>query len=145
MSMTVGSGMSVNWSVLKSANPNLPERLGQPWTDEEDGKVLELIQQEHSIHEIAAELKSTNGSIIARLNMLSVEMHKKGIVIETIQVLTGLDNESIQKSIRKQNEKDVEKKRKKQEMANVPMADIMEIKLILHEIRDIMRKLADKV
>ena len=130
---------------LKEQNPNLPERMGDPWSDEEDGKVLQMIQEEYSVQEIADELKRTNGSIVARLNRMSVDMHKKGIANDSIRLLTGLDDDAIRKNIQKENEKDVEKKRKKQEMANVPMADIMEVKLLLHEIRDIMRKFADKL
>ena len=133
------------WQSLKEQKPNLPERMGQSWSDEEDGKVLQLIQEEYSVQEIADELKRTNGSIVARLNMMSVDMHRKGIASGSIQLLTGLDDETIRKNVQKQNEKDVEKKRKKQEMANVPMADIMEVKLLLHEIRDIMRKFAAKL
>ncbi len=133
------------WENLKNANPGLPERLGEAWTDEEDGRVLELIQQGRSIHEIASELKRTRGSITCRINLLSADMHKKGIGIETIQALTGLRTETIQKNVQNENEKDIEKKRKKQEMANVPLADIMEIKIALLEIRDIMRRVADKL
>jgi predicted transcriptional regulator len=132
------------WKNMKENNPALPERLGEPWSDEEDGKVLELIQEEYTSEQIAHELKRTNGSIKARLRHLAVEMSKKNISVENIGKLTTLSHDDISKCVQKYNEEQLNKKRKKEELVSVPYADLMEIKLILHEIRDIIRNAINK-
>ena len=129
---------------LKTSNPDLPERLGESWSDKEDARVLEMVQEENSVEDIATELKRTKGSITARLRHLAVDMSKSGITIENISLLTTLPLEDIAKSIKKDVEKEIEKKRKKEELAQVPVADIMEIKVVLYEMRDLLRKIASK-
>jgi hypothetical protein len=125
---------------MRENNPALPERHGESWTDKEDGKVLDLIQEEYTPEEIAVELKRTTGSIKARLRLLAVEMYKKECSFETIESLTSLSQDEITKCIQNFNEKQLDKKRKDEKLASVPYADLMEIKLILHEMRDIMLK-----
>jgi L-fucose mutarotase/ribose pyranase (RbsD/FucU family) len=132
------------WQNMKVSNPNLPERLGESWTDKEDGRVLELVQEEYSIQEIASELKRTDGSIKARLRHMAVDMYKNNLTIENITLLTSLSSDEITKSVRKDSEKEIEKKKKKEELAQVPVADIMEVKLVLYEMRDILRRIASK-
>jgi hypothetical protein len=132
------------WKNMKENNSGLPERLGESWTDEEDGKVLEFIQEEYTPEQIATELKRTNGSIKARLRHLAVEMSKKDISVENIGKLTSLSEEDIAKCVEKYKSEQLAKTRKKDLLSTVPQTDLMEIKLMLYEMRDIIRTLAKK-
>jgi hypothetical protein len=124
---------------MREKNPHLPERIGESWNEEEETKVLNFIQEEYSIEEIANELKRTNGSIRARLRNIAIDMFKKNISIEKICLATSLNEEDIKKAIKRDELKQVEKIRKKEKLAQVPVADLMEIKFMLLEIKELLR------
>ena len=126
---------------LKETNPAMPERLGDMWTDVEEGKVLQLIKEEYSIKEIADELKRSEGGIKARLRVIACDMHKSGITNENIRVITSLSEDDVNKAVKKYNKKIVEKMKKEEKIAQIPISDLREIKLLLIEMRDLMRKM----
>lgn len=121
---------------LKESKPELPRRLGDAWSADEDNKLLDLIQK-NTIEEVAREHERTLGSIKSRLGLIAVKMYNSGTCLEDISKKTGLNMQTIGKWL----QKDADNKRKKKDLANVPMADIMEVKLLLHEIRDVLREL----
>ena len=81
-------------------------------------------------------------------------MYTKGMTNEEISKITFLSDESIKEAIEKHNSKKIKKERsieekvmKKQpvqaKLITVPHSDIMELKLVMFEIRDLLKKIAN--
>ncbi len=140
---------------LKENNPHLPERIGVYWTDEEEAQLLQHIQEDKSYEEISMILQRTSGSIKARLKHIANQMIDKEIDVEQIKIVTKLSQEDIDEVIKLNNINKIKKEKKKEEkilqkepvkatLLTIPASDIMELKLVMFEIRDLLRVIANK-
>lgn len=139
---------------MKQENPDLPKRIGVYWSDEEESRLLQLLHDGKTHEEVAKTLERTRGSIKCRLWDISAKMYTKGMTNEEISKITFLSDESIKEAIEKHNSKKIKKERsieekvmKKQpvqaKLITVPHSDIMELKLVMFEIRDLLKKIAN--
>ena len=140
---------------MKQENPDLPKRIGVYWSDEEESQLLQLLHEGKTHEEIAKTLERTSGSIKGRLWTISAKMYTKGMTNEEISKITFLSDESIKEAIEKHNSKKIKKERsieekvmKKQpvqaKLITVPQSDIMELKLVMFEIRDLLKKISNQ-
>lgn len=140
---------------MKQENPDLPKRIGVYWSDEEESQLLQLLHDGKTHEEIAKTLERTSGSIKCRLWDISAKMYTKGMTNEEISKVTFLSDESIKEAIEKHNSKKIKKERsieekvmKKQpvqaKLITVPQSDIMELKLVMFEIRDLLKKISNQ-
>lgn len=141
---------------LKEDNPELPARVGVFWSDEEETRLLQLVQKGNTPDEIGKILERTTGSITSRLKHIAIEMFSKGIAEENILEVTHIDKEELLSAIAKYNDAKIAKERKKEEkfmksppkapatLVTIPTSDIMQMKLLLFEIRDLLKVIAEK-
>lgn len=140
---------------MKQDNPALPNRIGVSWSEEEETRLLQLVQEGKTHQEIGSILERTIGGIKGRLWTIACQMYEKGISNDDISKITLLSDESISEAIKKHNAKknnkakDTEAKVMRKEsiqakLITVPESDIMQLKLVMFEIRDLLRVLVEK-
>ena len=79
-----------------------PNRIGQPWEDDEIVKLLTSVQKKKSIEQIAAEHERTIGGILSRLQGLAADYHfNDNRPTEEIQKFTGFTKEQVEEAILK--------------------------------------------
>jgi hypothetical protein len=79
-----------------------PARLGQPWDDEENAKLLKSIQKNKSIEEIAKEHERTPGGINSQLRVIAADYHyNNNLPLAEIQKFTRLTQKVIEHAINK--------------------------------------------
>lgn len=82
-----------------------PIRMGQPWSEDEDKRLLESIHKKRSIETIASEHQRTKGGIDSRRKFLATEYHyNDNLPIETICMYTGLSKIQVEMAINKREE-----------------------------------------
>ena len=64
---TVASGMSCELCVEGCRKAQLPAKTGEPWTEEEDRKLLASFDAGRALQELAAAHERTMGAVRARL------------------------------------------------------------------------------
>lgn len=130
--------------------PDAP-RMGQPWDEAEDQKLLQSIRKKRSIEEIAKDHQRTVGAIRAHLRQLAAEYwFNDNRTLEEIERFTGLSQGEIQATIQKriaiQARKEELKPAKSVPASTAPAASTdTEIVTILKEIRDKLALIADKL
>jgi hypothetical protein len=81
-----------SYQKLMEANPGkYPVKMGQPWTVEEEARLLAAIAEKKTFNQIATEHERMVGGIKARLRQIAERMYevdRKGV--EEIMILTGL-------------------------------------------------------
>jgi hypothetical protein len=93
--------MSNKFAKMAEKDPSkYPARMGQKWEETEINKLLALVQNKKSIHEMALEHERTEGSIRAQLRNLAYEFsfYEKR-PIEQIMKFTGLTKDEIEDAI----------------------------------------------
>ena len=141
---------------MKEQNPDLPTRIGVYWSDEEETRLLQLLHEEKTHEEIGRILERTSGAITARIKHIAREMYDKGISNLDIMNITKLSNEDVIEVIEKHNSRKIDKEKKKEEkfmssppkssatLVTIPTSDLMQMKLLLFEIRDLLKVLSQK-
>ena len=85
---------------MSTSNTQVPSRRGKPWDEHEIRQLLNEIQINLDISEIAKEHQRTTGGIRSRLRELAWEYHLEGRTINEIQRFTRLDERTINEVIR---------------------------------------------
>lgn len=88
-------------TTMPKENPDYPERMGQPWTEDEIAKLHSEIAAKISFEEIAKEHKRTVNAVVAYLKNMAYHTHKEGKTVEEIASLTGLTDSQIKNAIEK--------------------------------------------
>ena len=114
-----------------------PARFGQPWKDEEVAQLLELIQQEKSIEEIATAHERTPGGIKAELKILAVTYFNQRRPMKEITKLIGLTAEQVEDAVLKSSKPKPEKKTTPSDMKEV----VALVKEIQAKLATLMSKL----
>jgi hypothetical protein len=140
---------------MKQDNPDLPNRIGVYWSQEEETQLLQLLHDGKTHEEIGVTLQRTVGGIKGRLWTIASKMYDKGIPNEEISKITLLSDDSIKEAIKKHNDKKVKKEKATEQkvmkkepiqakLITIPQSDIMELKLVMFEIRDLLKKISNK-
>jgi hypothetical protein len=140
---------------MKQDNPNLPNKFGVHWSQEEETQLLQLLHDGKTHEEIGVMLQRTMGGIKGRLWTISSQLYDKGIPNEEISKITLLSDDSIKEAIEKYNDKKVKKEKATEQkvmkkepiqakLITIPQSDIMELKLVMFEIRDILNKILNQ-
>ena len=108
----------LNMVRVSNKDKEYPSNMGQKWSDEEEILLLEELNNNINIEIIAQKHRRTIGGINSRRLEIAYKMYLKNVSIEEIIRQTKLDNNSIEKTIkRKQNNNS--KKIKTKEIDNV--------------------------
>jgi IS30 family transposase len=84
-----------------------PARMGQKWDEDEELKLLTLVQQKKSVDDIAKELNRTSGGIHEHLRKLALEYwFGDKLSIKEISRITGLTYSQIENVIQKKKNTD---------------------------------------
>ena len=127
---------------LKSQNPDkeYPSNLGQKWTEEEETILLEELNKNIDIEEIAQNHNRTTGGINSRRREISYKMYLMNISMEEIIEKTKLDEEHIRQTI----DKKINYKLKNITEANAQFSiesEIAEIKNDIKELKNTVKEL----
>jgi uncharacterized protein (DUF433 family) len=147
----------------KNIGVKYPENTGKPWNAEEDEMLLNELNENMSIEQIANSHKRTLGGIRSRCEVITYNMHITGISTEEIMEKTQLSKEQIEKAIIYRNNKEPIQKNKTQikktnvqnELKNPPYetqninelrneingikTDIKEVKYMVGELMQMMK------
>ena len=103
------------------------ENNGKKWSSEEENILLEELETDICIEEIAKKHKRTRGAIKSRISLIVYNLYLNNNSIEDINKITKLSNYDIEYIIKKENDKNNFLKLKN---------EIKEIKNILGEIKN---------
>jgi hypothetical protein len=140
---------------MRENNPDLPSKIGAPWTTDEEKKLLQLLADGKSHQEIGVILERTKGGISGRVKLIACKMFDNSTSTEDIMRITCLTKDELEEAIKKHTSSKVEKVKSVEEkvfkkeqvqskLITPPQSDIMEMKLLMFEIRDLLKKIADK-
>lgn len=116
-------------------------RVGEPWTSDEETRILSNIAQGKTHLEISTELQRTVSSIQSRLKQMAVEMAQRSIPFEQIKTITTITEEQIKDYVEKKaSYKEKPKEVKEMNVHEIiTKSDFMEMKCLLYEIRDLLK------
>ena len=140
---------------MKQDNPELPNRIGVYWCEQEEIQLLQLLHEGKPHEEIGKILERTTGAITGRLKHIVRQMYDRGICNHHISKVTLLSDEIIKEVIEKHNFKKISQEKVSEEkvmkkepvqakLITIPQSDIMELKLVMFEIRDLLKKIANQ-
>ena len=94
--------------MFKTKNPHTdyPTNPGKKWTDEEENTLLQELDKNINIENIAQIHNRTIGGIRARQRTIAYNMYLKKASIEEIMIKTKLDKEQLMKIITKRRRRD---------------------------------------
>jgi len=74
-------------------------RAGEYWSDAEEMKILEYLQNGKNLKQVADELKRTRAAVKARLYQFVYDLWREDITIENISIVTTLDERHVKLAI----------------------------------------------
>lgn len=91
------------WDMIRISNKDkeYPSNMGQKWSNEEETLLLEELNNNIDIKIIAQKHKRTIRGINSRRREIAYKMYLKNVSIEEIIRQTKLDNDAIEKTIKK--------------------------------------------
>jgi hypothetical protein len=92
-----------------------PSNMGKKWNDEEESILLDELEKNMDITEIAQNHKRTVGAISFRLEDIAYKMHSKEVPMEEIARKTRLTEERIAETIQKRQQARQQAQEQKQE------------------------------
>jgi hypothetical protein len=91
--------MAMNMTTTQS-----PSNMGKKWNDEEEASLLDELEKDMDMNQIAQNHKRTVGAISFRLEDIAYKMHSKEIPTEEITRKTRLTEERITETIQKRQQ-----------------------------------------
>ena len=146
------------WDMVRISNEDkeYPSNMGQKWSNDEEVLLLEELNNNMDIEEIAQKHNRTIGGINERRKNIAYKMHLKNASTEEIIKQTKLDYESIKQTIEKkqQKEKQTTGKIKTTQIDNVLISinkndyiglqnDVKTIKNDIKEIKNTIKELVE--
>jgi uncharacterized protein YgiM (DUF1202 family) len=142
--MSLSSYKSKCIEKYKIANPDkdIPSNMGCKWSDIEERALLDNIQNNLDIEEIAKKHSRTSGAISARLEVIAMRMYEENRYdIEYIEKLTRLNEQTIQEAINKKRAKNDKYETKNYDVSHTEVTKVMTLKrdlqICFDEIKDI--------
>lgn len=122
-----------------------PARMGQKWDEDEELKLLTLVQQKKSVDDIAKELNRTSGGIHEHLRRLASEYwFGDKLSIKEISRITGLTYSQIENAIQKKKNSDKAKEESNTESSENP-SEMKELISLLKEMNSKLSILLEKI
>ena len=81
-----------------------PSNMGKKWNDEEEATLLDELEKDMDMNQIAQNHKRTVGAISFRLEDIAYKMHSKEVPMEEITRKTRLTEERIAETIQKRQQ-----------------------------------------
>ena len=81
-----------------------PSNMGKKWNDEEEATLLDELEKDMDMNQIAQNHKRTVGAISFRLEDIAYKMHSKEVSMEEITRKTRLTEERIGETIQKRQQ-----------------------------------------
>lgn len=81
-----------------------PSNMGKKWNDEEEATLLDELEKDMDMNQIAQNHKRTVGAISFRLEDIAYKMHSKEVPMEEIKRKTRLTEERIGETIQKRQQ-----------------------------------------
>ena len=81
-----------------------PSNMGKKWNDEEEAALLDELEKDMDMNQIAQNHKRTVGAISFRLEDIAYKMHSKEVPMEEITRKTRLTEERIAETIQKRQQ-----------------------------------------
>ena len=119
-----------------------PSRLGQPWLLEEHNQLIEELQNQKSIREIAEKHNRTEGGIKARIKLIIKQFHEKGKTAQEISDIFSLSLKEVEELIYKQNKEIIKDDRETCSDFNIESKNIARE---LQKLNDNLSKLIEKI
>jgi len=114
-----------------------PARMGKKWDEDEELRLLTLIQQKKSVDDIAKEHERTPGGITSHLRLLAAEYwFGDKLPIEEIARITGLTHSQIEDAIKKRTPP------KKESNTNEPSENPSEMSEMISLLKEMNSKLS---
>jgi hypothetical protein len=145
--MSLSSYKSKCIEKYKIANPDkeIPSNMGCKWSDIEERALLDNIQNNLDIEEIAKKHSRTSGAISARLEVIAMRMYEENRYdTEYIEKLTRLNEQTIQEAINKKRAKSEKYETKNYDVSRTEVMKVTEVmtlkrdlQICFDEIRDI--------
>ena len=92
-----------------------PSNMGKKWNDEEEATLLDELEKNLDMNQIAQNHKRTVGAISFRLEDIAYKMHSKEVPMEEITRKTRLTEERITETIQKRQQARQQAQEQKQE------------------------------
>jgi uncharacterized protein YgiM (DUF1202 family) len=139
--MSLSSYKSKCIEKYKIANPDkdIPSNMGCKWSDIEERALLDNIQNNLDIEEIAKKHSRTSGAISARLEVIAMRMYEENRYdTEYIEKLTRLNEQTIQEAINKKRAKSEKYETKNYDVSRTEVMTLKrDLQICFDEIRDI--------
>ena len=89
---------------LQNLDKLAPSNIGKKWNDEEEATLLDELEKDMDMNQIAQNHKRTVGAISFRLEDIAYKMHSKEVPMEEITRKTRLTEERIAETIQKRQQ-----------------------------------------
>ena len=137
--------------MIKQQNPDkeYPTKLGEKWTIEEENKLLQELNDNINIKDIAESHKRTLGGIIGRQKTIAYRMYLTGATEDEIIKITKLSNEQISKTIAKKSDKTLTKSTAISVISPLPIFslenEIIEMRNEIKELKTTIKELVEMI
>ena len=128
---------------MKNKEKDYPSRLGQPWLIEEHNQLIEELQSQESIREIAEKHNRTEGGIKARFKLIIKQFHEKGKTAQEISDIFSLSLKEVEELIYNQK-KDIVKDARETSCTDFHI-ELKNIARELQKLNEKLSKLIDKI
>jgi hypothetical protein len=138
--MSLSSYKSKCIEKYKIANPDkdIPSNMGCKWSDIEERALLDNIQNNLDIEEIAKKHSRTYGAISARLEVIAMRMYEENRYdTEYIEKLTRLNEQTIQEAINKKRAKSEKYETKNYDVSRTEVMKVTKVTEVMTLKRDL--------
>ena len=148
--------MSSMAKMVKSMYPDkvLPSNFGERWTTDEENLLLDELEKNIEVNEIAKSHNRTIGGIRGRQQTIAYEMHRDGRTEEDIERITKISIEQLHEIIAKKDAKTKKKdtdtvsnnKKKKETIesdTSVVLSTLEEMKKEIKDLRNTVKELVE--
>jgi hypothetical protein len=136
--MSLSSYKSKCIEKYKIANPDkaIPSNMGCKWSDIEERALLDNIQNNLDIEEIAKKHSRTSGAISARLEVIAMRMYEENRYdTEYIEKLTRLNEQTIQEAINKKRAKSEKYETKNYDVSRTEVMKVTEVMTLKRDLQ----------
>jgi hypothetical protein len=136
--MSLSSYKSKCIEKYKIANPDkdIPSNMGCKWSDIEERALLDNIQNNLDIEEIAKKHSRTYGAISARLEVIAMRMYEENRYdTEYIEKLTRLNEQTIQEAINKKRAKGEKYETKNYDVSRTEVMKVTEVMTLKRDLQ----------
>lgn len=142
---TMTETMSSMAKMVKSMYPDkvLPSNFGERWTTDEENLLLDELEKNIEVNEIAKSHNRTIGGIRGRQQTIAYEMHRDGRTEEDIERITKISIEQLHEIIAKKEAKTKKKKETIESDTSVVLSTLEEMKKEIKDLKNTVKELVE--